>query len=151
MAAGRRPDGLVHVELLEHRPGVAWLGEFLRGKQAALGGPPVRHAGGRAPAMAVVPDLVKAGVRRVEPMSDQELAAGCGGFDALVMSGGLRHLGEARLTLALTAAVRVGTGDGSWLMSRKGSVGDISPAVAAVIAVRDLLQQPSYSVAGSVH
>lgn len=151
LLAGRRADGRVHVEIAEHQRGVSWLGEFLRGKQSDLGGVAVRHLGGRAPVMSVIPDLESAGVRRLEAMSDTEFAAACGGFDQLVTAGGIHHLGDTRLGAALRVAARVDTGDGAWVMSRKGSVGDISPAVAAVVAVRDLVASGrSYDLLNSV-
>lgn len=141
VVAGRRPDGLVHVEILEHAKGTAWVPEYLRGLQRdAFRGVKVRHLGGRAPVMALVRRMLAAGVQ-LEPMSDVEFAAASGGIVQLVADRGIRHLDEARLTSAFAAAVLTDSGDGGVVMSLKGSTGDISPARAAAIAVHDLVGQ----------
>lgn len=146
LVAARRPDGLVHVEILEHRKGTVWLAEFLRGLQRdKFRGVKVRHLGGRAPVMSVVPKLVAAGVQ-VQVMSDVEFAAACGGLVQIVAEHGIRHLGEARLTAAFGAAVLVDSGDGGVVMTRKGSTGDITPAMAAAVAVHDLVGQRRPSI-----
>lgn len=138
VVAARRADGLAHVEILEHARGVAWLPGFLSDLQrGAFRGVRVHHLAGRAPVMAVAPDLTAAGVK-LEPMTDTEFAAACGGFEQMVNTGGLRHLGESRLTSALGAVTQIDVGDGAWVMSRKGSTGDISPAMAMVVALRSL-------------
>ena len=150
LVAAKRADGRVHVEILEHARGVGWLPEFLAGLQREkFTGIKVRHLAGKAPVMAVVPDLVAAGVD-LEPMTDTEFAAACGGCEQLVSAAGLRHLGEARLTSALGAAAQVDVGDGSWVMSRKGSAGDISPAMAMVVALRALATDQPAEVWGFI-
>ena len=140
---GKRPDGLLHVELLAHEQGTAWLGEFLRDRCRRLGVRRVWRLGGRAPIEAVAADID--GVRW-EVMPETDFVAGCQGFDRLVSEGGLRHLGEARLVAAFGAAVRRDVADGAWVLSRKGSSGDISPAIAAVVAARALPSEASRSI-----
>lgn len=150
VVAGWREDGAVHVELLAHDRGTSWLPGTLKAMQAGtFRGVKVRHLGGRAPVAALVPDLVAAGVE-LEVMTDVEFAAACGGFETRINDRTVRHLGESRLSAALAVAGQVATGDGGWVMSRKGSAGDISPAVAAVLAVRDLVSRQQVEVWGVV-
>lgn len=138
--AGYRADGVVHVELRHVQVGVAGLVELLKA-ETALHGVPVRHAGGRsAPVAALIPELQKAGVP-TEPIPEAEMPAACGAFERLVEERGLRHLGDVNLANAFGVAVRRDVGDGAWVLTRKGSSGDISPAVAAVGAVWDLLSR----------
>jgi hypothetical protein len=149
VAAGRRADGLVHVELLEHQRGTSWLAPWLVGKQATVDVPVHYMAGKRTPEAAVVVELAAAGVR-LEPVAESDFPAACDGMDRLVRAGGLRHLGDPRFTVALAAVTRRAVGDGGWVMSWRGSSGDASPARAMALAVRALVVSPSYDLLDSV-
>lgn len=133
---GRRGDGLVHVEVVAHQPGTAWLDDVVPSMARKLGAR-VAHLAGRAPVAAAVPGW---GLTEPEmyPMGDTEFAAACGGMDKLVTDQGLRHLGSPALAGALSSAVRKQVGDGSWVLSRTASGGDICPAVAMTVGLRVL-------------
>lgn len=136
LSVGLRSDGLVHVEVLAHGAGVGWLPEFLVVKQRALD-VPIWYRSGRTPAKAVIPALEAAGVR-LEAMTAVDYAAGCGRLDALMRDGGLRHLGDPRLTDGLERVVRKPGPDKTWVMTWSGTTGDASTAMALPIALRAL-------------
>lgn len=134
---GRRADGLLHVEVVDHRPGTGWiverLGDLLqRWKPCAV----VVDASG--PAGSLIADLDAAGIAVVTPKA-REAAQACGMFyDAVVPSEGnrptLRHLDQAPLNSAVAGAQKRPLGD-AWAWARRGSGVDISPLVAATLAL----------------
>ena len=71
-------------------------------------------------------------------MTEVDYTAGCGALDRAVQDGALRHLGDPLLATALQSAARRDVGDGSFVLSRKASTGDICSAVALVVALRAL-------------
>jgi len=146
VAAGRRADGLVHVEVMAHRPGVTWLRGFLEDMQGRTGAV-VHHTGGSTPVMSVVGSFDQLAT---DVMSQVEFAAACGVMDSLVTRAGLRHLGDQILARALEVSVRRAVGDGSFVLSRRDSASDISPAVAAAVAVGALDLMPAGSGSGGV-
>lgn len=129
--AGKRPDGKVHVEVVEHRRQTGWLtGRLVElldahenvGVVCDGAGP----AGAMLPALAaleVVPEMVSA----------KEHTQACGMFYDSATSDGLRHLGSRELTAAVKGAATRSLGD-AWAWSRKSSVVDISPLVACTLA-----------------
>jgi hypothetical protein len=132
-AAGRREDGLWHVEVVDHRPGTGWLPERL----AELAG---RHhalsisCDKVGPAAAMLPQLHELGVK-VVALGAQEHAQGCGMIFDAVEQRTLRHLGSRELEAAVKGAVKRALGD-AWAWSRKSSAVDISPLVAVTLALR---------------
>lgn len=130
--AGKRPDGLTHVELVEYRRGTGWVVERVRElvdrhRTAAV----VVDAG--SPAGSLLADLQSA---RVETTltSARDYAAACGGFFDAVDGGFLVHLGQPELTEAALAARRRPLGD-AWAWSRKSATSaDIGPLVAVTLA-----------------
>ena len=130
--AGRRPDGLLHVEIAENRPGTAWVLDRLAELQQRWGGRFVADSTG--PAGSIIPDAAMRGVV-IEPMSARDHAHACGFFYDLVMEGRMRHRPEPLLDRALEGAIRRSAGDGAWTWSRKSSAVDISPIVAATLAL----------------
>lgn len=127
-AAGLREDGLVHVEVVDHRRGTGWLVERLRELRE-------RHetAGvwcdGKGPA-ATLADDVSAG-----QTSAADYVAACGELFDRVDQGTLRHLGTPELEAALRGARKRSLVD-AWVWSRSSSSVDITPLVAATLAVR---------------
>ena len=137
MLVGRRADGLVHVELKEHEAGTAWLAGALAAHQGRLG-VPAWHRGGKVPEAAVARELDAAGLR-LESMPVGAWATTCAELERLTADGGLRHLGDPRLSAALGAVVRRDAGDGLWEMAWRGSQGDCAPAMALVAGLAGLL------------
>lgn len=136
--AGRRSDGLAHVEVVDRQRGTGWLVDRLVGlhgkhKPAAV------VCDGIGPAGSLVRDLETAGVKVVE-VSTHEYAQGCGMLFDAVAQRTLRHLGSPDLAGAIKGAAKRTLGD-SWAWSRKSSAVDISPLVAVTLAlwaVRDV-------------
>jgi phage terminase large subunit-like protein len=130
--AGRREDGLLHVEVVDHRAGTGWVAERLaelvnRHKPSGVFIDPAGPAG------SLLAELHRAGVDP-ETVGGKEHAQACGQFFDAVTEGRLRHLGTPELTAALDGAVKRSLGD-AWAWSRKSSSVDISPLVAVTLAL----------------
>jgi phage terminase large subunit-like protein len=136
--AGRRPDGLVSVHLIDRRPGTGWVVDAARALTERWRVP--IHVDPRSPSAGLVPDLEAAGVT-VQPLPGGELSKACASLQHAVVEGQLRHPDLRPLNDAVhTAAVRR-TGD-SWVWARARSDFDISGLVAVTIAHWSLLQRP---------
>jgi hypothetical protein len=130
--AGRRGDGLLHVERVEHRPRTGWMVERLieltgRWRSCAL------VIDGAGPAGSLIAPLTEAGIEVLTPTA-RDVGQACGQFyDAVTDARSLRHLGQPELALALAGAQRRPLGD-AWAWARKGVGVDISPLVAVTLA-----------------
>lgn len=129
--AGLRPDGDVQVEITDHQPGTAWVAARVA-QLVERHAPDAVLCTGKA-AEALLPQLVEAGVT-VEHLESGVLALACGVLFDMVDEERLRHLGAAELRTALKGATKRELEDG-WAWSRKNSAVDISPLVAATVAV----------------
>lgn len=132
VAAGVRPDGLGHVEIVERRSGTAWavdrIAELVRKHKGQVALDPGAPAGGL---------LVGLQEKRIEPVlvSGREMAQAAAGFLDAATEGQLRHLGDARLAEAVNAGRKKSYGDGGFTWSRRDVETDISPLVAATVAL----------------
>ena len=142
VASGKRPDGLPHVEVVDHRRGTGWVAGRLAELVAAHEVTSVRFAKG--PAESLLPKLEEAQVD-VEEVSTSDYAAACGLLFDLVEQKGLRHLGTPELLSAVKGAVTRPLGD-AWAWSRKSSRVDISPLVAATVGVAAVVGDAGPSV-----
>ena len=130
--AGRRADGLLHVEVVENRRDTSWMAPRLlelreRWRPCAV----VIDAAGEAGSL--VAPLEAAGVEVVKPTL-REATQACGAFYEMATdSATLRHLASPSLTAALAGARQRDLGD-AWLWARKGLSVDISPLVAVTLA-----------------
>lgn len=139
--AGRRADGLIHVEVVENRKGTGWAAarvDELRSKTptVAVALDPSAGAG------SLLPEMETLGI---DPLlvSGREMAQACGRFyDTFVgyddekgvhHDGTGRHLDQPPLNSALGAARKRPMGD-AWAWHRR-DLTDISPLVAATLAV----------------
>jgi hypothetical protein len=130
--AGRRPDGLSHVEVVESGRGTGWLAARLAGlveSHRPLG----VFCDPAGPAGSLLPDVERAGVQ-VTVLSAQEHARACGMLQDAVSERRVRHLGTSELLAALDGAAKRPLGD-AWAWSRKSSSVDISPLVAVTLAL----------------
>lgn len=128
--AGPRPDGVVHVELIDRRPGLDWVVGRAKELQGRWRLPIMVAASG--PAMALVDALRAAGVT-VDVIPADELSRWLGVLIDAVHHQTLAHLGQQPLDAAVKAAVVATRGDVGW-WSRRRSSADISPLVAVTIA-----------------
>lgn len=130
--AGKRSDGLGHIEVVERAPGTGWVAKRLAelvGKHECL----APRCDGRGPAASLLPDLERLEIK-VETVDASEMAQACGRFFDMAEQRDLRHLGTTELTNALKGAAQRPLGD-AWAWSRKNSAVDISPLVAATLAL----------------
>ncbi|WP_062441299.1 hypothetical protein [Herbidospora daliensis] len=139
-AAGRRADGLEHVEVIDHRAGTGWM----VARTLTLierWGPCAVVVDGAGPAGSLIPDLEAAGIEVVKPTA-RDHAQACGSlYDAVVppkdapedWRSTLRHLDQAPLNAALAGATKRDLSD-LWAWARRGVSVDISPVVAVTLA-----------------
>lgn len=131
--AGLRDDELVHVELHEQRSGTAWIPPFIadltqRHDIAAV------VVDQRSPAASLLEDLKRLKVRRIVQTTSDDMAVACGQFYEAAVSGRLRHLDQHQLNASLAVARKRPLGD-RWAWNRKTVDADITPIVAATLAV----------------
>lgn len=131
-AAGKRSDGLSHVEVVDRRQGTGWLTDRVK-ELVAAHRPMMVVCDGAGPAGSLLHELQQAGVA-VTPVSAKEHAQGCGLIYDKVAQKTLRHLGTPELAAAVKGAVSRPLGD-AWAWSRKSSGPDISPLVACTLAL----------------
>ncbi len=138
-AAWRRPDGDTQVMLADYRQTTAWVKARLNALRLQWGGRVLTDQESRD--LADEPEVVP--LVRAEASLDDAITAGT------VHHG---HEGAPGLHKALDVAVRGArwrpSGDGR-VLDRKGSL-DISPAVAAALAVWALSESPDYDLLDSV-
>lgn len=124
-------DRTARVELVEHEPGVGWVetrvSELAKKWNAEivvdLSGP----LGGLA-------ETLKSAGRRVYPMQSREVGYASGGFYDRVADHQIQVRSNMDLTAAVLGAQRRQSGDG-WVWARRSPNVDISPLVAATLAV----------------
>lgn len=131
VASGRRADGLTQLEVVDHRPGTAWL-------PARLSELCERHevvkvmCGASSPAESLVKDCWDVGVT-VDVIETPDHAIACSKFATLIDEKEIRHLGGEDLRSAVKGAGKRPLND-AWLWSRKNSTVNIAPLVAATLA-----------------
>lgn len=135
--AGRRPDGLIHVEVVEHRRHTTWavarLAELVqRWRPVTVVVDPAGPAG------SLLADMDGLDVTTT---SGQDMARACGAFYDLAVGGRLRHIDQPVLNSALGAARKRNLGD-AWAWHRRDET-DISPLVAVTLAAWGFAQRPA--------
>ena len=129
--AGRRADGLVHLEWMKRKQGTGWVVDEGVKLFVKLGLPVRIDKAG--PAGSMIGLLREQGVK-VDEVTSAEVTQATGQFIDLASNQGLRHLGQSSLDNALAGAVLRKSGDASsW--SRRSSKVDITPLVAATVAL----------------
>jgi phage terminase large subunit-like protein len=137
--AGRRADGLGHVEVVDSRPGTGWAVDRVvelqeRHKPSAWLLDPASAAGAWIPALQE---------RGIEPVlvTGREMAQACGAlYEDVVENSAFRHLDQPQLNAALSGARKRPVGD-AWAWHRRDSGIDISPLVASTLAWHGLALQ----------
>lgn len=126
--AGRRPDGLLHVEVVASRAGTDWVIPWLVERKGAPGLVGVALQAKGAPVSSLLQPMRDAGLAVVE-WAGSDLGPSTGAFYDLVRSGGLRHLVQPILDVA-AATARVKPISDSYVWDRKASPVDAAPLVA---------------------
>jgi phage terminase large subunit-like protein len=130
--AGARADGLMHVEVTDHKPGTAWVVPRvveLNRKHS----PCAVVVDPSGPLGSIITDLEQAGVEVLQP-SARDAAQACGQFREAVEAGTVRHRGDLPLMAALGGASTRLLAD-AWAWDRKSLVTDICPLVAVTYAL----------------
>lgn len=128
--AGRRPDGLAHIEVIDRQPGTGWLVE--RMVEVALRWKAVVRIDSASPAASLIDELRARGVDVAE-VHLKEMARSCGALLDAVTNHRLRHLDQASLSNAVSGAKKRTVGD-VWAWARQSSAVDITPLVAVTLA-----------------
>jgi predicted Fe-Mo cluster-binding NifX family protein len=136
VAAGRRDDGRYHVEVVEHRSGTAWVVPRMK-ELVEKHGPRMVLCDG--PARALSNAMASEGVE-VHETTGTEYAQACGLIVDAVAEKNLRHLATPELGSAVRGADTSPLGD-AWKWSRRRSTADITPLVAATLALWAASQQ----------
>lgn len=123
------------VEVIKTGLGTDWLVPWLSSSDRKVA-PLVTVLDTGGPAGSLVQDLVSARVRLLKSAA-ADMKAACGLFYDGIVSGALTHLDDPVLTDALAGASKRQLLD-SWAWSRKDSNADITPIVAATLAVYGL-------------
>jgi hypothetical protein len=134
--AGKRDDGLSHVEVIEQRRGTGWVVDRLV-DLVEKHDPAAVICAQRSPAASLIPALKNAEVE-VKTLSESEHAAACGTFVDAIDQRTLRHLGTNELVVAIRGAAQRPLGE-AWAWSRRSSTVDITPLVAVTLA-RDAVE-----------
>lgn len=135
-AAGVRADTHAHLEMVDHKPGTDWCLAKLVALWVKWQVPIVLDPANPG-ARAFVEPLEAAGVKVVQVKS-HEYAHACQHFVTEVTALRVRHQGWPELAVALAAAKKRDIGDGGWGWARKKATADISPLVAATLALHGL-------------
>ena len=126
--------GRLHVEVMEHRPGVAWMGERIvelqrRWRPAAWLLDPASPAG------SLLLDLAAAGIA-VDPVDARRYAQACGQLYDAVAERTLEHRGQPALDAAVAGARRRTLGERVGVGSARNA--DVCPLVAVTLAAYGL-------------
>lgn len=144
--AGVRGDQLVHVEIDQLQAGVGWVVDWVRARcsKNAIAAVVVDA---KSPAASLIPELRRARIAVVTTTAD-DMAAACADFFDAAHAGELRHIGQPQLTQSLNSArKRSITGD-RWAWNRKSTDSDITPIVAATLAVWGVLSRKVRATSG---
>lgn len=139
-SCGYRADGQPHVEVIDHRRGTHWVADRIADLKRDHRPHLILCDASSAPASALVADVERQ-IGEVYKVTAGEHAAAfgmiCNGVleEAEDGRGRLRHLGTPELRVALEGATTRPMGDGGSAWSRKNSEVDISPLVAATLAI----------------
>ena len=132
-ACAARADGKWQVEVLYQAPGTAWVPAWLAEQVESGKVRAVVYDAQCAPLTAIADDLRRAGI--VATVTDWgDMKAACAGFMGGIVGGQVRHSGQHQLTNALAHAGKRDV-EGGWAWSRRNPRSDITPIVAATLAV----------------
>jgi hypothetical protein len=142
VVAGRRSDGLPHLETFECSSGVWWLERRLR-DWVEQRRPLVVAWDNGGPARAVSPEIERAcvGATSAAPLNGREWSAACEAFAHAVKEQRVRHLGDVLLRDAIGGASRREVGSG-WVWDLPNARSDTTPLLAATAALRALETVP---------
>lgn len=122
----------VMVQVIDNRKGTGWVAN--RMKELTQRWPHVAVViDSGSPAASLLPDLKRAGVKKVVTIGAREVAQATGAFYDAAVQGTLAHPDQPVLNEAIAAARKRPLGD-AWAWHRKDSTTDITPLVAVTFA-----------------
>lgn len=135
IAASWRVNDIAYVEIIDHRLGVDWLGkrllELALKYRVAIG-----HDTIGAP-LAEAEWLQRQRPKpKLRPQTMRDVTIGCQIFMKELQAGRLRHFDQPSLNDAAQRAAKRPLSENSWAWGRRLSGGDITPLVAATLALR---------------
>jgi len=137
------------LELFRRSPGASWLVAACVGYRDKYGEPQAWAYDPAGPIGQLVPDFIKAGIE-LTPVEGKDSVRAVGSIIAGVTNKAFTHQGEPEFTAAVAGAQRRSVGDGhKW--SRKDSSVDITPLVAATVALWVAAEAPPEIIRPTVH
>jgi hypothetical protein len=136
--AGKRADGLWHVEIGQGRGGTAWFPKWLA-ERVAKHQPLEVVCDGFGPAMSILPAIAAEDVE-VREFTTAQFAAACGQLEDAVKEKTFRHRGQDDLLQAVRGAKARPLLD-KWAWGRRDSSADVSPLIAATLALSAAMEQ----------
>jgi hypothetical protein len=130
-AAGGRPDGRVHVEIVERRADTDWIPGRVR-ELVQRWRPGAVAVDPAAPAGSLLPVLTASSVP-LALCTGRSYGQACGAFYDDVTTGRLAHRGQPALDDAVIGARRRNLGD-AWAWARSADAADPAPLIAATLA-----------------
>lgn len=130
--AGKRKDGLWHIEVIASRRGTSWVPEYLA-ERVQRHRPTAVVCDAYGPASSLIPALENMNVE-VQALTSAEHARACGQFVDAIEEGSLRYRPDDVLQNAVRSAATRPLGD-AWAWSRRSSAGNISPLVSVTLAL----------------
>lgn len=131
--AGMRADGLVHVEIDEHRNGTGWLAQHIVDRCTRNDIVAVVIDEKSPAASLLAEELKRRKVRRVILTDANDMADACAQFYQAAIERTLRHTDQPQVNASLAAASKRALGD-RWAWNRKSADADITPIVAVTLA-----------------
>ncbi|MGW1762766.1 terminase large subunit domain-containing protein [Streptomyces sp. NPDC002073] len=142
--ASVRPDGRLHLELVDRRTGTDWVVEAISRLHHLWDPLVVAVASSGAPAGSLIDDLIAAGMtvpeKKDEPhrghlvvMRNGDVVEACGQLADGLNQASAAHLDQSPLSAAVNGARTRRVGD-AWLLDRTRSLVDVSPLVAVTLA-----------------
>lgn len=130
--AGRRPDGLFHVEVIKNQRGTDWIGSALVSLSERL--KPVAIVMDQAgPAGSILLGLTEQGLE-VDTTTGPEMGRACGGLLDGITNGTVRHIDQPVLSASVVIARKRTVGD-AWAWHRRDAVSDLTPLVSVTLAL----------------
>lgn len=142
--ASRRADGRVHLEVVDRRPGTAWVAPALARLSALWSPLCVAVAGSGAPSQSLIDDIEAAGITvpvdkenphrgHLVVLRTGDASEAAAQWADSLNQGTAVHLDQAPLTAAVNSARTRRNGD-AWTLDRTNSPTDIAPLCAVVFA-----------------
>lgn len=130
--AGRRADGLWHVEVRESRRGTSWVVPYIveRAEKNDLHAVVIDNQGG---ASTLIEALAQERIT-VTSMSTSDVKRACGQLMDAVLEQTLRHIDQPALNLAVSVSRKRKLGE-AWAWTRRAPDDDIGPTVAVTYAL----------------